>query len=330
MAFFRTLLVTLAFVAPAQGFVPRSSPLARHVDARRASGAAASWAVSGMRRRADAAAPFSSPLATTIMMAEGGRDGQRTEASRTMTAGGFGTGGEAPFELRGFSLGDAALAIGGFVTVSSFAQYFNNVGGLSGLGFVYGLPIMLIGASLKCEVHAPPPPPPRRRAWFARIARLSCAVSRHWTCRLCSGVRGWNISERGGAPTRVVLCSASSFELSSVQFFCSVGGAVRRGRGGVPSRSACSVLVARYAELAPVPVQTTEANKALFELKATETIKSIDKDVTRHRYGDEAHLDTTVKRLGLVLPQREYPQLSYLKYDNTPAGELEVSVWARR
>lgn len=27
------------------------------------------------------------------------------------------------------------------------------------------------------------------------------------------------------------------------------------------------------------------------------------------RYGDEAHLDTTVKALGLVLPQKAYPQL---------------------
>lgn len=71
-------------------------------------------------------------------------------AGRTMTSGGFGTGGEAPFEIRGFSLGDVALVAGIGITVLSFADYFtNNGGGLSGLGFVYGLPIALIGTSLK-------------------------------------------------------------------------------------------------------------------------------------------------------------------------------------
>jgi hypothetical protein len=56
-------------------------------------------------------------------------------------------------------------------------------------------------------------------------------------------------------------------------------------------------------------VKSTPATEALFEAKATETMKKIVKDTTRHRYGDEAHLDTTVKALGLVLPQKAYPQL---------------------
>lgn len=43
-----------------------------------------------------------------------------------------------------------------------------------------------------------------------------------------------------------------------------------------------------------------------------QTLKSIKSDVTRHRYGDEAHLDTTVKFLGLVMPQADYPQLQYI------------------
>lgn len=46
--------------------------------------------------------------------------------------------------------------------------------------------------------------------------------------------------------------------------------------------------------------------------KHRQTLKSIKSDVTRHRYGDEAHLDTTVKFLGLVLPQSDYPQLQYI------------------
>lgn len=31
------------------------------------------------------------------------------------------------------------------------------------------------------------------------------------------------------------------------------------------------------------------------------------------RYGDDAHLDTTVQALGLVLPNKEFPQLQYLR-----------------
>jgi hypothetical protein len=31
------------------------------------------------------------------------------------------------------------------------------------------------------------------------------------------------------------------------------------------------------------------------------------------RYGDDAHLDTTVQALGLVMPNKEFPQLQYLK-----------------
>merc|ERR1711884_641964 len=50
-------------------------------------------------------------------------------------------------------------------------------------------------------------------------------------------------------------------------------------------------------------------------------------DVTRHRYGDEAHLDTTVKKLGLVIPGKDYPQLIELREDEED-GELAFTmVW---
>ena len=49
-----------------------------------------------------------------------------------------------------------------------------------------------------------------------------------------------------------------------------------------------------------------------FELHPAQTLRSVKSDVTRHSYGDEAHLDTTVKFLGLVLPQSDYPQLQYI------------------
>jgi Protein of unknown function (DUF2854) len=148
-----------------------------------------------------------------------------------VAAGGINVSGEAPFEIRGFSLGNAFLIAGVAITVASFTEYFTSGGaGLSGLGFVYGIPVALIGLALK------------------------------------------------------------------------------------------------YAELAPVGVQTTPEASALFEAKATETMKKIKQDVTRHRYGDEAHLDSTVKTLGLVLPQSDYPQLQYLREGVAPNGELEFSM----
>merc|ERR1711884_756173 len=61
--------------------------------------------------------------------------------------------------------------------------------------------------------------------------------------------------------------------------------------------------------------------------KATEIISKIKQDVTRHRYGDEAHLDTTVKKLGLVIPGKDYPQLIELREDEED-GELAFTmVW---
>jgi hypothetical protein len=158
--------------------------------------------------------------------------------NRAMTAGGFGTGGKAPFEIRGFSLSNIILGLGGIITGTSFMEYFSSAGsdnsgsGLSGIGFVYGLPIILVGCALK------------------------------------------------------------------------------------------------YGEIEPVPIKATAASNALFEMKKTETIEQIKKDVTRHRYGDEAHLDTTVKSLGLMIPKRRYPQLKYLEYGISDENELEfMMVW---
>ena len=60
----------------------------------------------------------------------------------------------------------------------------------------------------------------------------------------------------------------------------------------------------------------------------TETIRKIKQDVTRHRYGDEAHLDTTVKKLGLVVPGKDYPQLKEIRQEGTADGELAFTmVW---
>eukprot|EP00638_Chattonella_subsalsa_P002182 CAMPEP_0117752212 /NCGR_PEP_ID=MMETSP0947-20121206/11472_1 /TAXON_ID=44440 /ORGANISM="Chattonella subsalsa, Strain CCMP2191" /LENGTH=264 /DNA_ID=CAMNT_0005570813 /DNA_START=293 /DNA_END=1087 /DNA_ORIENTATION=+ len=169
------------------------------------------------------------PLAAQFSLKMANDDNEEwTGPTGQLYAGGINVAGEAPFEIRGFSLGNALLGTGLAVTVASFTEFFLTAGseGLSGLGFVYGIPISLIGCALK------------------------------------------------------------------------------------------------YAELEPVPVSTTPEAEKLFEEKATATLKQIKNDVTRHRYGDEAHLETSVKALGLVMPMSDYPQLIGIKETITEDGEL--------
>jgi hypothetical protein len=94
---------------------------------------------------------------------------------------------------------------------------------------------------------------------------------------------------------------------------------------GIPVFLAGAAL--KYAEIDPVPCFSTSAGEAIFESKATEIIRKVKQDVTRHRYGDEAHLDTTVKKLGLVVPGKAYPQLQELRQEEED-GELAFTmVW---
>lgn len=94
---------------------------------------------------------------------------------------------------------------------------------------------------------------------------------------------------------------------------------------GIPVFLAGAAL--KYAEIEPVPCFSSNAGEAIFDSKATEIIKKVKQDVTRHRYGDEAHLDTTVKKLGLVIPGKAYPQLRELRQD-VEDGELAFTmVW---
>ena len=88
---------------------------------------------------------------------------------------------------------------------------------------------------------------------------------------------------------------------------------------GIPVILAGAAL--KYAEINPVPCYSNTAADNIFEDKGTEIIKKIKQDVTRHRYGDEAHLDTTVKKLGLVVVGKAYPQLRELRQD-VENGEL--------
>ena len=69
--------------------------------------------------------------------------------------GGIHVSGEAPFEIRGFSLANAAALVGLAITVASFVEYFSTggAGRLSGIGFVYGIPIAFIGLAVKVRYY---------------------------------------------------------------------------------------------------------------------------------------------------------------------------------
>jgi len=80
-----------------------------------------------------------------------------------------------------------------------------------------------------------------------------------------------------------------------------------------------------YAELAPVAVETKPDAKGLFDQKATPTLQKIVSDVTRHRYGDDAHLDSSLKALGLTGAGR-FPQLKKCIVSKADDGELEFTM----
>ncbi|BAZ46554.1 hypothetical protein NIES4102_35900 [Chondrocystis sp. NIES-4102] len=69
-------------------------------------------------------------------------------------------------------------------------------------------------------------------------------------------------------------------------------------------------LALKAAELKPVPytVETSPEIKQLRSL-ATPTQDQLRKDVTRYRYGQEAHLDESLAKLGLSPTDEERPQL---------------------
>jgi Protein of unknown function (DUF2854) len=74
-------------------------------------------------------------------------------------------------------------------------------------------------------------------------------------------------------------------------------------------------LALKSAELEPVPfTQVTPANLVkLREQQATPTLNQIRKDVTRYRYGQEAHLDLALEKLGLAPSDDDRPVLKGLR-----------------
>lgn len=71
-------------------------------------------------------------------------------------------------------------------------------------------------------------------------------------------------------------------------------------------------LALKAAELKPIPYSqaTTPEIISLREQQATTTQNQIRLDVTRYRYGQEAHLDESLERLGLSPTDEERPVLT--------------------
>jgi hypothetical protein len=70
-------------------------------------------------------------------------------------------------------------------------------------------------------------------------------------------------------------------------------------------------LALKAAELEPVPFSqpTSPAVLQLREEQATPTQNQVRQDVTRYRYGQEAHLDIALEKLGLSRANEECPEL---------------------
>lgn len=77
-------------------------------------------------------------------------------------------------------------------------------------------------------------------------------------------------------------------------------------------------LALKAAELKPIPYEENPTPEiiALRKEKATDTQNQVRKDVTRYRYGQEAHLDDALQRLGLSPTDEERPILTTIKEAN--------------
>ena len=74
-------------------------------------------------------------------------------------------------------------------------------------------------------------------------------------------------------------------------------------------------LALKAAELKPIPFTqpTPDDILALREKQATATQNQLRKDVTRYRYGQEAHLDESLERVGLSPTDEERPVLKGIR-----------------
>jgi hypothetical protein len=141
-----------------------------------------------------------------------------------------------------------------------------------------------------------------------RPARFRVACAPPQIVRCCTGappdapvrevpfeIRGFSLANVGlGLGLVITLVSLSSYLSSSGTASATSLGFVY----GVPILLIGCAL--KYAELQPVPLASSPDARALRESAATDIQKKIVSDVTRHRYGDEAHLSAAMSALGLV------------------------------
>lgn len=78
-------------------------------------------------------------------------------------------------------------------------------------------------------------------------------------------------------------------------------------------------LALKVSELKPIPFSepTREKVLKLREKQATSTQNQIREDVTRYRYGQEAHLDESLQILGLAPTDEERPELVSIRETET-------------
>ena len=101
-------------------------------------------------------------------------------------------------------------------------------------------------------------------------------------------------------------------------------------------------LALKASELKPVPYseEPSEAIISLREAQATPTQDQVRKDVTRFRYGQEAHLDESLERVGLSPADDQRPELVSL-YETSIDGSytlvlqffspfVELQTWEKR
>lgn len=74
-------------------------------------------------------------------------------------------------------------------------------------------------------------------------------------------------------------------------------------------------LALKANELKPVPFipSTTESVLSLRKQKATDTQNQVRQDITRYRYGQDAHLDKALTHLGLGQLEEELPEVTALR-----------------
>ncbi|GJQ10500.1 hypothetical protein GpartN1_g2291.t1 [Galdieria partita] len=98
----------------------------------------------------------------------------------------------------------------------------------------------------------------------------------------------------------------------------------------------------QYAELAPATLETSDEARKKREYLATDVQKKLISDVTRYRYGNQAHLEQVWKSLGLVSRGKARPILKQVleRIDETSyryelclllySADSQVSLWEQK